>query len=148
MESYEITPASPADWADVSALLRRSALPLDGLDSHLDSTIVARDRDGIIGCAALELYGADAVLRSVAVAPERRGDGVGIALTAAAIALARRHRIKSVYLLTETAAGFFPRFGFDATSREAVPASVRQSVEFASACPESAAVMLLLLRRP
>ncbi len=148
MESFAITSASPGDWAEISALLDRSALPLDGLESHLDSTIVARDQEGIVGCAALELYGADALLRSVAVAPERRGDGIGAALTSAAIALARRHRIRAIYLLTETAERFFPRFGFEATSRDAVPAPVRASVEFTSACPESAALMVLPLRQP
>jgi amino-acid N-acetyltransferase len=145
-EPYEIVPADPAHWSAIADLLTASGLPLDGLEPHLGSAIVAREAGGIVGCAALELYGHDALLRSVAVAPARRGGGVGLALTAACLELARRHGVRTLWLLTETAGEFFPRFGFERMTREAVPASVRQSVEFTSACPESAAVMRLRLR--
>ena len=145
-EPYEIVPADPAHWRAMAELITASGLPLDGLQPHLGSAIVARDSDGIVGCAALELYGHDALLRSVAVAPARRGGGVGLALTAASIELARRHDVRTLWLLTETAADFFPRFGFEQTTRDAVPGTVRQSVEFTSACPESATVMRLSLR--
>ena len=47
----------------------------------------------------------------------------------------------TVYLLTETAGDFFPRFGFRPTTRAAVPSAVQQSVEFREACPASAVVM-------
>lgn len=145
-EPYEIVPADPAHWSAIADLVTGSGLPLDGLEPHLGSTIVAREPAGIVGCAALELYGPDALLRSVAVAPARRGSGVGLALTAASIELARRHGVRTVWLLTETAADFFPRFGFEQATREAVPVAVRQSVEFTTACPASAAVMRLSLR--
>jgi amino-acid N-acetyltransferase len=46
-----------------------------------------------------------------------------------------------VFLLTTTAEGFFPRFGFEAVRHADVPASVQASVEFQSACPASAIVM-------
>jgi amino-acid N-acetyltransferase len=142
-EPYEIVRAQAADWERLAALLEASALPPDGLEPHLDSTLVARDPSGLVGCAALELYGSDALLRSVAVAPARRGTGLGIALTAAAIALARQHHVRTLWLLTETASGFFPKFGFVQTTRDAVPDTIKQSVEFTTACPTSALVMTL-----
>jgi amino-acid N-acetyltransferase len=145
-DPYEIVPADPAHCGAIAGLVTASGLPLDGLQPHLGSVIIAREPGGIVGCAALELYGHDALLRSVAVAPERRGTGVGLALTAAAIELARRRGVTTVWLLTETAARFFPRFGFEQTTRGAVPAGVKQSVEFTTACPESATVMMLPLR--
>ena len=37
--------------------------------------------------------------------------------------------------LTTTADGYFPRFGFERIERSQVPATVRESVEFTSACP-------------
>jgi amino-acid N-acetyltransferase len=43
--------------------------------------------------------------------------------------------------LTTTAERFFPKFGFEPIDREQVPPSVRESVEFQSACPASAIVM-------
>ena len=50
-------------------------------------------------------------------------------------------QISALYLLTTTAAGFFPKFGFERIDRCDVPRSVQMSVEFTSACPSSATVM-------
>jgi amino-acid N-acetyltransferase len=58
---------------------------------------------------------------------------------------ARGDAIAELFLLTTTAAAFFERIGFRAIHREDVPAPVRASVEFQSACPSSATVMRLVL---
>jgi len=136
-----ISPATPADLPAIFELLQRSALPRDGLDAHVATTLVARDANGLVGTAALELYGTAALLRSVAVAAEQRGRGLGAALTATALDLARRRGVRTVYLLTETAAEFFPRFGFRPIPRPAVDPAVLGSAEFTTACPTSALVM-------
>jgi amino-acid N-acetyltransferase len=104
-------------------------------------TIVAYDGAAIVGCAALELYGPHALLRSVAVDARVRGQGLGQQLTLAALDFARAAGVGDVYLLTETARTFFPRFGFHPVARAAVPVAVQQSVEFTGACPASAVVM-------
>ncbi|HEY6208709.1 MAG TPA: hypothetical protein VIW28_06595, partial [Gemmatimonadales bacterium] len=65
----------------------------------------------------------------------------GAALTATALDLARRRGVRTVYLLTETAAGFFPKFGFHPIPRPAVDPAVLGSAEFTTACPASALVM-------
>lgn len=133
-----IEAARTADLPAIVELLTASGLPDAGLAAHLAMALVARDGAAIVGSAALEVYGAAALLRSVAVAPERRGQGLGRQLTAAALDLARRLGVTEVYLLTETASDFFPRFGFRPIAREAIPTAVRQSVEFTTACPASA----------
>jgi amino-acid N-acetyltransferase len=125
----------------IRELLAVDRLPLDGVDDRVPTTIVARANGRVIGCAALELYEEGALLRSVVVDASARGQGLGVALTRAAVDLAGRSGAAAVYLLTTTAERFFPRLGFAAISRDDVPASVRQSVEFTSACPASAAVM-------
>jgi amino-acid N-acetyltransferase len=133
-----------ADAADLSAVLELVAalnLPQDGLTAHLGTALVARAQDKIVGVAALEVYGASALLRSVAVSPTAQGQGVGHHLVEAALALAKSEQIERVYLLTETAAGFFPRFGFEVVGRHQVDEAVKQSVEFTGACPTSAIVM-------
>ncbi len=140
-----IAAARAADLPGVFALLDHSKLPRAGLDRHLDTTLVATDGGRVVGCAALELYGSAALLRSVAVVPELRGRGLGRELTAAALALAGRQRVRSVYLLTETAAGFFPKFGFRPIPRAEVDAAVRNSEEFTTACPASALPMVRTL---
>ena len=140
-----IEPARAGDLDAVLQLLRDNALPVDGLADHLASTLVARHGDRIVGSAALEVYGDGALLRSVAVAPGLQRSGLGRALTDAAIDLARQRRIPALFLLTTTADGYFPRFGFERIDRARVPATVQESVEFKSACPASATVMRKLL---
>ena len=138
----DVTPAAPADLPGILALLDASRLPRAGIEDHVASTLVARHDSGVVGTAALELYGGAALLRSVAVATALRGQGLGAALTMAALELARQRGVRSVYLLTETAGRFFPRFGFHAISRAEVDAAVRASTEFTTACPKSASVMV------
>jgi protein-tyrosine-phosphatase/N-acetylglutamate synthase-like GNAT family acetyltransferase len=130
---------------EVLAFLAANRLPAAGLADHVTDLCVAREGARLVGTAALEVYGADALLRSVAVDATMRGTGLGQALTRAALESARGKGVRRVFLLTETAADFFPRFGFAAIERSAAPESIRQTVEFASACPAGARVMMLEL---
>jgi len=136
-----IEPARPADADAVLSLVSRQGLPIDGLREHLTRTLVARRAGVVVGSAAIELYEDGALLRSVAVDREEQGHGLGRRLTDAAIDLARTAGVANLYLLTTTAERFFPRFGFEPVARADVPAGVRTSVEFSSACPSSATVM-------
>ena len=137
----DISPATPADLTAVLELIDASGLPRAGLDAHVATMLVARENSRIVGTAALELYGGSALLRSVAVAAPLRGQGLGRRLTSAALELARRHGARTVYLLTETAGDFFPKFGFRKIERGDVDPAVQASQEFTSACPASALVM-------
>jgi amino-acid N-acetyltransferase len=136
-----IEPARQSDQAAILRLVAECGLPVDGLVDHLDTAIVARVDNCVVGCAALEVYPDGALLRSVAVAPAHRGNGIGHRLAQSALGTARQAGASSVYLLTTTAEQFFPRFGFSRVAREDVPAGVLRSVEFQSACPTSATVM-------
>jgi amino-acid N-acetyltransferase len=100
----------------------------------------------VVGSAALEVYADGALLRSVAVAPELQGQGIGRSLTESAIALGESLNARALYLLTTTAETYFPRLGFERIDRDAVPNGVRTSIEFTSACPSSATVMRRDLR--
>jgi amino-acid N-acetyltransferase len=135
-----IEAATKWDLPGICALLERLHLPLAGVDEHL-TMLVAKEGEQIVGTAALELYGDGALLRSVAVEPIRQGRQLGHQLTDAALQLATAHGVNTVFLLTTTAERFFPRFGFEEIDREQLPVSVRESVEFQSACPASAIVM-------
>jgi amino-acid N-acetyltransferase len=136
-----IEPARAADVDSVKTLLREQRLPLDGLDDHLDTLLVAREGASVVGSVALELYADGALLRSLAVAPAAQGQGVGRLLTESVVRLAHQRGVRDVFLLTTTAQRYFPRFGFEAVDRGEVPETVRQSVEFRSACPASAIAM-------
>ena len=129
--------ATAGDLPAVEALLGSAGLPLDGVADAFRSGVVARDGGRIVGCAAVELYGDAALVRSVAVDAARRGQGLGARLIAGVEALARDGGAREAYLLTETAEGWFPRFGYAAISRVDAEPAIGASVEFTSACTET-----------
>lgn len=133
--------ALPSDLPAMEELLIASGLPLDGVREALDDFVVADTGDEIVGVAGLESCRDDALLRSVAVAPGWRSQGIGRALVTRIISDAEARGCRALYLLTNTAERYFPSFGFHSMSRDAVPASVRETVEFSRACPHSATVM-------
>lgn len=141
MSEIAIEAVGAADAPELFALLRGVGLPVDGLDAHLSTTLVARTSGRIVGSAGLEVYGGSALLRSVAVAAEMQGAGLGRQLVKAAENRAREAGVSRLYLLTETAGAWFPRFGYTPIARAAVDPAVQASVEFTSACPESAQAM-------
>src|SRR5438046_2678637 len=130
-----IRPARAEDANAIFALLEENHLPLEGLSDHLGTTIVASLDHRIVGSVALERYEDGALLRSVEVSKTQQGNGLGRRLTEGAIALAGRMALPAVFLLTTTAEGYFPKFGFKRIDRAEVPLSVQRSVEFTSACP-------------
>lgn len=140
-----IGPAKAHELAAVLSLLERSGLVAEGLPQHLPTLLVARYQGRVVGSAAVELYGSYALLRSVAVEEALRGQGLGTRLTRAALELARRRGTTNVYLLTDSAAGFYPRFGFRPIPRHQVPPPVKCSVEFDHACPVTAQAMVAVL---
>ncbi len=141
-----ITSAAPEDLPRVLALLVQCGLPQDGLETGTPLFLVVRDAERVVGCAALELYGTAALLRSVAVDPTRRSQALGAQLVERLLAEARQHGVLTLYLLTETAGEYFPRFGFRPIGREAVSPAIHASIEWTSACPDSAQAMVLELR--
>ena len=146
MSDLAIERATPDDEPLMLALLAASGLPTAGLMEHLDSAYVVRRGARVVGTAALEVYAGGALLRSVAVDETERGGGLGRLLTERAIGEADARELAAVYLLTTTAEEYFTRFGFSIVAREQVPDSLRASVEFQSACPDSATVMRKTLR--
>jgi len=139
--TYELRPARPEDLDRASSLLVASGLPLDGFADHLGGAVVATRRGQVVGVVELEMYGQSALLRSLAVAPSDRGARLGERLTAGALELARERGASDVYLLTQTAERFFPRFGFATEDRALAPEPIRRSKQFCGACPETAVMM-------
>lgn len=137
----ELRPATPDDLRAVERLLTASGLPTDGVADALRTFTVAVSGEDIVGVAGLEVCRENALLRSVAVEPEWRSHGLGRALVTRVIADAESRGLNALYLLTTTAEHYFPSFGFEPITRELVPADIRGTAEFQSACPASAVVM-------
>jgi amino-acid N-acetyltransferase len=76
-----------------------------------------KSEDQLLGCVALEPYGANLVeIRSLAVAPELRGRGIGGKLLHAALVFARRRKFARVFAVTGES-DFFLRQGFSRIQR-------------------------------
>jgi amino-acid N-acetyltransferase len=134
--------ARKGDLPAVLALVRSASLPTAGLEDQFPGAYrVAGESGAVAAVCGLERCGSFGLLRSLAVAEGSRGAGIGGALVKSALARARRGRLEAVFLLTPTAAGFFAKRGFEPVGREAAPPAIRATVEFASACPASAALM-------
>ena len=140
-ETPAVRGATPADAAAIESLLARSGLPTSDLGTARPQFIVATHDGRIIGTGALQRFGSAALLRSVAVEPERRGSGVGRELVAQLEERARAAGIAQLILLTMTARPIFERLGYQSMAREQVPAAVLASAEFRSLCPATATCM-------
>jgi amino-acid N-acetyltransferase len=141
-----VAPAIEEDRHAVLALLRACDLPLEGVKEGLvHDYFVARADHAVAGVCGLEVHGEDALLRSVAVDPRWRDQGVAGALLEAALGRARRLDLRGVYLLTTTAHDYFARRGFDDCAREAAPPAIKGSWEFQTGCPASSSLMRLAL---
>ncbi len=114
--------------------------------AHIDDWIVAAEDDRVVGCVSLVFYNGDLCeIRSLAVDPEKRGLGMGIALIEAALDLARERRIRRVLTLTR-AAHLFEKLGFLQVSIEEFPLKVRRDCRpcpFRHCCDEVALLYLL-----
>lgn len=138
-----IGPASVDDLPEVLDLLARAGLPPAGIDAHFPRGFaVARGADGALaGVAGVEIYASAALLRSVAVAEQARGTGLGERLTRAAESLAAARGAREMYLLTTSAEGYFPRLGYVRISRGELPEALGASEQLRGACPATAIAM-------
>jgi len=123
------------------SLIEQSELSTHGVVESFGHYLVVRDDERLIGLCGLEVHDSAALLRSVAVDAHYRGAGVGQALVAAALDLARKMDLCALYLLTTTAGAFFERCGFQVWQREAAPEGIRGSWEFTNGLPRSAVLM-------
>jgi amino-acid N-acetyltransferase len=135
-----ITPLGADELPEVTALLGANGLPTADLSAAI-RFLGARDGDGLEGVVGVERHGELGLLRSLAVRQDRREGGLGSALVLEVERIAAAEGVGALYLLTTTAEPFFSRRGYSRVGRDAVPAGIRESSEFALVCPSSAAVM-------
>ena len=133
--------AKATDLAAVVELLSQNGLPHEDISPHLTNMVVAKINGRLVGTAAVELHGNAALLRSVCVAKDHRVLGVASQLCELVCAHARNMGVTTLYLLTTTAEGFFGARGFRPSDRNLVPPAIRQTREFLSLCPASAACL-------
>ncbi len=137
--------ATLEDLQDILKLLETSKLLTAGVKNHIQNFMLEFHQNTLLGCAGLEIHGQAGLLRSVVVAASERSNGVGARLVKSIFEHAKTQQLSSLFLLTETAENYFPRFGFKHVTRAEIPASLNASEELRGACPDSAVVMMLEL---
>ncbi len=124
--------------ADVGDVLPRS---LDELYENVRDFFVASDGGAVLGCSSLKVMGEDlAEVRSLVVAPEAQGMGLGRQLVEACVEEAGQLGIRRVFALTAKPV-FFERLGFERVARSAFPRKIWKdcfSCRFFESCPEVA----------
>jgi amino-acid N-acetyltransferase len=131
------------DRAGAMRLLQAADLPTADLtDAHMADFFYSGPSAAPFGVVGVEFRGSHALLRSLAVASDKRGSGLGSALVEKAESHARARGARSIFLLTTTAEGFFKSRRYVPADRATAPDAIRASREFADLCPASSAFLV------
>lgn len=136
-----LRPSTSADDPMLRAFLEAAGLPAADVETGRQEYLLAEEEGRLVGTIGLEQVGQDALVRSLTVAPERRGQGLAGRLDDAAIALARSRGIRSLYLLTTTAEAYAVRRGYERIPRSEVPSALLALPQFRALCPSTAVCM-------
>jgi len=138
-----IVPLKRSNISDIEALLERCDLPFSDCSEHIQNFVGVIKSGNLIAIGALQYEGSVALLRSIAVHPDSRGQGLASAMTHHLVEQARSRELRQLYILTETAETYFSRFGFYSIPREVAPACIQATQQFELLCPASAQLMRL-----
>lgn len=134
--------AEAGDLPAIRALLGATGLPTADITAwSAPWFLLAVEGDVVVGTAAVEPCGSFGLLRSLAVRPDRRGQGIGRHLVAACEARADEARLRGLYLLTTTARHFFRALDYDDLEHWELPEAIRETKEYDSARRGSKAMM-------
>lgn len=129
--------------SSVVALLEAEGLPASDLtEAHLQHFFFTGTDGTPSALVGLEIYGQDALLRSLVVSAAARTQGLGSALVLHAEQYAAAHDVRAIYLLTTSAESFFEHRGYRRIDRAEAPSAIQSTREFASLCPASSAFMI------
>lgn len=137
--------AAAADATAIKRLLVQCGLPTEDI-GDLSGFIVARKDGGLCGVAGLQPLGSAGLLRSLAVAEASRDRGIARALCERIFALAKERRMARLYLLTTGAQAYFAKLAFQPVERSEAPRELRDTAQFRALCPESAVLMMRVIR--
>jgi amino-acid N-acetyltransferase len=109
--------AVPGDARDIKALIDLyvpdgTLLPrsLEFIREHCADFLIVAERDRILGCVHLDEYAPSlSEIRSLAVAPDAQGRGVGIALVRAAEELAAQRHVHTIFAVSDSERYFLAR---------------------------------------
>jgi len=133
--------ATQNDLEAIRGLLDICNLPSVDCEEHLNNFILVQENNNVIGVGSLEVYNNVGLLRSIAVLPNSRNNGVGTIIYELVEKRALDLGVKFLYLLTESADEYFSSFGFSLKERNDVPLLIMKTKQFKDLCPSTAKVM-------
>lgn len=139
----KLEPAKASDFTALTDQLREVNLPYEDLPPSLDNFLLIKAEDKVIASVGLEIYGAYALLRSLATSYGLGDKGLANNLFDEAILLAKRNEVKEAFLITSSANKYFERRGFKQVEREKAPDEIKNTSQFKGVCPASATIMTL-----
>ena len=129
----------------LETLLQNSALPFEDCNKHINSFAGVYANRLLIAVGGIECLEKSGLLRSLAVRAGYRGQGLAGLIVDYLHRDAIKKRIEALYLLTETAEGFFLKRGYSIISRDQLPAEVMQTKQYQLLCPASALALVCRL---
>ena len=123
-------------------LLREFDLAYTDLDQANIRLFRFSESGRLVGLGGLEIYGSQALLRSIAVSKEFQGTKAGRFICQWIENRAAENQLSELYLLTTTAPGFFAHLGYRVIQRDEFPEPLRQTAQFSELCPASSVCMM------
>jgi len=136
-----VRPARPTDKSNLAHLLDRAGITHASLDKLWNEFLVIPSPDNreISASLAIQHVEENALLRMLAVIPERRGEGLGYMLVEAAMRKARMDGALHLYLVTDGAQGVVgEKLGFDVIDQKSIAPAIMATEEYQMARSKSA----------
>ena len=142
----ELRNAKGDDLVKIITLLKECNLPTEDIQAEkILFKVIADSETNIVACAGYESYHDQGLFRSFAVHPSKQKMGLGKVILGALEIEARETGIKTLHLLTTTAASYFLTKGFEFAQRSDAPESILKTCVFTSMCPASADYMTKMI---
>ena len=137
--------AEKSDIQSIRELICSSGLPSSDVDGKAQKIFVAESDGKIVAVGGIEKLGGIALVRSIAVAPEYRKNGIASNIYQLLEEYASSSEVEELYLITESAKEYFQKLGFTEQERKTTPCLIQQTSQFSELCPSSATVMFKAL---
>lgn len=134
---------TPEERVFAKELLSEYHLPTDDIFSENVRLYGYFDNDNFLACVGLEEFDDAILLRSLAVKNQQATCGIGTKLTEFIGRYAYQQDKKPIYLLTDSADGFFSRIGYKQCERLNAPESIRNTKQFSELCADASLLMKL-----
>ena len=141
----EVSNIALIDRKVIHALLEKEGLCFNDINNESVHLFEVKSNKEVIGYYGYELYGNDALFRSMVVAPGFRKKGYGKLIWDEARGRLVNEHVENVFLLTNTAAASFKTQGFIEIPRASAPKTIASTTEFIEFCPGDSTCMMINL---